>query len=329
MNGGRAKWIAEGRDADHRRPGRHAHRLLAPQQPTVALRAYATTSRPRSAARSSLWSTSARRRSSRASCWRRRTCRRRARSAAATSPAPRTSPGPPPSPRTAPSSRPRAAARSTAARASRAEQADDRLLPHRRAQRPHLVRADRAARPPQRAQLRRLLDRVGLAHRRPDRTVVRRRRSFQERLPRRANGCGRRVETWRLTDPFWNLLRRLEPQRFLIDALTLLGWLLTEVTCRCRSLRCISGSECGMHSIVTCELRSEWRAQSPRRSRRHGETYPRQFLTVSACTADVSATLAIARTAQRVGGEAALVRLPANSSTSIATRSVARRRQLN
>ena len=44
-----------------------------------------------------------------------------------------------------------------------------RLLPHRRAVQPHLVRAARAARPRERQELRRLVDRVRLARRRPDR----------------------------------------------------------------------------------------------------------------------------------------------------------------
>ncbi len=44
-----------------------------------------------------------------------------------------------------------------------------RLLPHRRAQRPHLVRAARAARRAEREELRRLVDRVRLAGRRTDR----------------------------------------------------------------------------------------------------------------------------------------------------------------
>jgi 3-mercaptopyruvate sulfurtransferase SseA len=48
-------------------------------------------------------------------------------------------------------------------------QRHDRLLPHRRAQRPHVVRAARDPRPAERPQLRRQLDRVGLARRRPHR----------------------------------------------------------------------------------------------------------------------------------------------------------------
>ena len=48
----------------------------------------------------------------------------------------------------------------------------DRVLPHRRAQRAHLVRAARAARLRGRPQLRRLVDRVGQPRRRPDRALA-------------------------------------------------------------------------------------------------------------------------------------------------------------
>ena len=48
-------------------------------------------------------------------------------------------------------------------------QGHDRLLPHRRALEPHLVRAQGDPRPGQRQELRRLLDRVRLPRRRPDR----------------------------------------------------------------------------------------------------------------------------------------------------------------
>ena len=47
------------------------------------------------------------------------------------------------------------------------EQGHHRLLPHRRALLAHLVRAQGAARPAERQELRRLLDRVRLAGRRP------------------------------------------------------------------------------------------------------------------------------------------------------------------
>ena len=51
--------------------------------------------------------------------------------------------------------------------------ADDRLLPHRRAQQPHLVRAEVPARLREHPQLRRLVDRVGQPGRRADREVTR------------------------------------------------------------------------------------------------------------------------------------------------------------
>ena len=55
-----------------------------------------------------------------------------------------------------------------------AEERDDRLLPHRRAQQPHLVRAEVPARLRERPQLRRQLDGVGQPGRRADREVSRR-----------------------------------------------------------------------------------------------------------------------------------------------------------
>ena len=55
---------------------------------------------------------------------------------------------------------------------STARQDDRRLLPHRRAQQPHLVRADLPARLRERPQLRRQLDRVGQLGRRADREVA-------------------------------------------------------------------------------------------------------------------------------------------------------------
>ena len=54
-------------------------------------------------------------------------------------------------------------------RGPRRRQGHHRVLPHRRAVEPHLVRAARAARPPERQELRRFVDRVRLARRRADR----------------------------------------------------------------------------------------------------------------------------------------------------------------
>ena len=65
----------------------------------------------------------------------------------------------------------RAARRALRRAGLRREQGDHRLLPHRRALEPHLVRAARAARQVRRQELRRQLGRVRLARRRPDREV--------------------------------------------------------------------------------------------------------------------------------------------------------------
>ena len=82
--------------------------------------------------------------------------------AAATSPARAASPGRARSTRRHVQERRRAARRSTSRRMRpQRRTTDDRLLPHRRAQQPHLVRAQVPARLRERAQLRRLVDRVG------------------------------------------------------------------------------------------------------------------------------------------------------------------------
>ena len=88
-----------------------------------------------------------------------------------------------------------------AARALRREgrrrlEAHDRLLPHRRALEPHLVRAARAARLQGRAQLRRLVDGVGQPRRRADREVglgfsARSRARRRREAPRLRSRCGR------------------------------------------------------------------------------------------------------------------------------------------
>ncbi|CAA9552843.1 MAG: Thiosulfate sulfurtransferase, rhodanese, partial [uncultured Thermoleophilia bacterium] len=63
----------------------------------------------------------------------------------------------------------RGAARPLRRTGGRHLEADDGVLPHRRALQPHLVRAPRAARLGRRPELRRLLDGVGQPRRRPDR----------------------------------------------------------------------------------------------------------------------------------------------------------------
>ena len=73
---------------------------------------------------------------------------------------------------------------------------DDRLLPHRRAQQPHLVRAELPARLQEHPQLRRQLDRVGQHGRRPDREVARSRQKVEgsgrcPRSCRRSSTCSR------------------------------------------------------------------------------------------------------------------------------------------
>ena len=70
----------------------------------------------------------------------------------------------------------RRAAAALRRRGRHARRADHRLLPHRRALQPHLVRAQVPARLPQRQELRRLLDRVGQPGRRARREAVRSRR---------------------------------------------------------------------------------------------------------------------------------------------------------
>ena len=152
--------------AGHRGAARPAT-STTPRSRTPRSARSATRSSPRSAART--WSTFARPTSSPASCSPPPTCRRSSRSAAATSRRARNVPW------------------SKAANEDGTFKSDDelrtlygrggrrrrqghhRLLPHRRALRAHLVRAARAARPAEREELRRLVDRVRLAGRRPDR----------------------------------------------------------------------------------------------------------------------------------------------------------------
>ena len=93
-------------------------------------------------------------------------------SAAGTSPARRTSPGPKPPTTTARSRSRRRAAEALRRRRRRFQQADDRLLPHRRALEPHVVRAEVSAGREQREELRRLVDRMGQSRRRADRDTA-------------------------------------------------------------------------------------------------------------------------------------------------------------
>ena len=77
-----------------------------------------------------------------------------------------------------------------ALRLPHARRQDRRLLPHRRAVQPHLVRADPPARPARRAQLRRLLDRVGQRRAGARRRRGRARRSAMSAWPCRPTGRG-------------------------------------------------------------------------------------------------------------------------------------------
>ena len=93
MNGGREKWIDEGRELTTGRPGRsRRRRYQARGAESGAARLPRRCRRRSSVAPTWRWSTCARRRSTPASCLPRRTCRRRARSAAGTSPAPQNVP---------------------------------------------------------------------------------------------------------------------------------------------------------------------------------------------------------------------------------------------
>ena len=175
LDGGRKKWELDSRELTDELPARagdDVHR--AGSQDTLASAPSATRSSPRSAPRTS--STCARPTSTPAGCSRRPTCRRSSPSAPGTSRPPRNVPW------------------SKAANDDGTFKSDDelrtlyaeagvdlsqghhRLLPDRRALVAHLVRAARAARPAEREELRRLLDRVRLAGRRAGR-------------PRRRDGC--------------------------------------------------------------------------------------------------------------------------------------------
>ena len=106
MDGGRRKWVEEGRDLGTAVPSPPPARYVASEPGPGPARVPAPRPwrRPRAAAPA--WSTCAAPTSSRAASWRRRACPRPA-SAAATSRAPRTSPGARSATPTAPSSRPR------------------------------------------------------------------------------------------------------------------------------------------------------------------------------------------------------------------------------
>jgi hypothetical protein len=175
MDGGRAKWEKEG--AAHgprsslptRPPPTLAHPRRGLQDPRAARSVLA-----HDAGRPVRWSMCA----APSRVQRRRAAHGqlsagRARSAAATSLAPRTCPGRARSIPTAPSRARPNSRRSTWNRtASRAPTTSWWLLPHRRAQQPHVVRAHLPARLREGPQLRRQLDGVGQPRRRADREVT-------------------------------------------------------------------------------------------------------------------------------------------------------------
>ena len=161
LDGGRKKWELDSRELVADVADRPATTYTAKEQDT-SIRAFRDdVARRRSAPRAS--STCAARRVRRQACSPRRTCRRSSRSAAATSPRPRTSRGPRPRTTTAPSSPTRTSRLYTEAKGVDLQPGHHRVLPHRRALGAHLVRPARDPRHPERAQLRRVLDRVRLA----------------------------------------------------------------------------------------------------------------------------------------------------------------------
>ena len=168
MDGGRKKWLDENRATTKDAPS--PHRTTRRGRRTRSCAPSATRCCRRSASPAAPWSTSARPPSSPARSWRRPDSWRRP-SAAATSPAPPTCPGRRRSRKTAPSSR-RTSCAALRRQGHHGRQGRHRLLPHRRALVAHLVRAQAPARLPQRAQLRRLLDRMGQHDRRAGREAL-------------------------------------------------------------------------------------------------------------------------------------------------------------
>ena len=163
MDGGRIKWEKEKRPVTRDVPSLPENVLQAPMSAPTPSTAPSATKCSRTCRQSGSWSTSAARTSTPACACTCPTIRTRARFAAATSRAPRAFPG-------------RAAINPEDGTFKTADelkkiyveekqlspaQADDCLLPHRRAQQPHLVRAQGPARLREHPQLRRLVDRVG------------------------------------------------------------------------------------------------------------------------------------------------------------------------
>ena len=165
IDGGRKKWELDGRPLSKDAVNREATQYKA-ETPTSRSAHSATRSSTPSAARTS--STFVALTSSRARSSLPPTFRRSRRSSVATSPEPSTSRGAPPPTRTAPSSR-TTTSPSCTRKGLRRHQGNDRLLPHRRAFEPHLVRPAGDPRQEQRQELRRQLGRIRLTRRRTDR----------------------------------------------------------------------------------------------------------------------------------------------------------------
>ena len=166
LDGGRKKWELDRRELATRSPTRAGDDVhgqgAGPVDPRVPRRGRRG-DRQEEPRRRALAPTS-----SPAGCSPRRTCRRSRRSGPVTSRPRSTSRGPRPPTRTAPSG-PTTSSQLYAEAGVDSSQGHHRVLPHRRALLAHLVRPARAARPAEREELRRILDRVRLAGRRAGR----------------------------------------------------------------------------------------------------------------------------------------------------------------
>ena len=166
LDGGRKKWELDSRELSTDVPERPRTSYTAPSRtPRCARCAMRCSTRSASAT----WSTSVPRTNSPAGCSPRPTSRRSRLSGPATFPPRATCPGPRRPTRTARSGPTTSSAAVPGRGRAGLRQGHHRLLPDRRALRAHLVRAARTARPAQRQELRRLVDRVRLAGRGADR----------------------------------------------------------------------------------------------------------------------------------------------------------------
>ena len=175
MDGGRLKWQKEGREWSTDAPTYPMTSYKAPERDDARHRILRDEVHPVPEGRRPVRRRAQPRGIRRHAHAHARVPRTKARSAAATSPAPRACRGPRRStPKTARSSPPsELTALYVQQNGLDPREGRRRLLPHRRAQQPHLVRADLPARLREGAQLRRQLDRVGQPGRRADREVAR------------------------------------------------------------------------------------------------------------------------------------------------------------